>query len=43
MADAAYAILIRDPKSFTGNLLFDEEVLVSEGISNFEQYRADPG
>ena len=26
MADAAYAMLSRDPKSFTGNFCIDEEV-----------------
>ncbi len=42
MADAAYAILIRDPNSYTGNLVFDEDILASEGVVNFDQYLADP-
>lgn len=43
MADAAYAILIKDPATCTGNLYFDEEILEAEGITDFEQYRAEKG
>lgn len=41
VADAAYAILIRDPVSCTGNLYFDEDVLKAEQITDLEQYRAE--
>lgn len=42
MADSAYAILIKDPKKCTGNFFLDEEILRSEGISNFKQYACAP-
>lgn len=42
MADAAMAIFKRDAKSCTGNFFIDEEVLIEEGISNFNQYAIDP-
>ena len=32
MADAAYAILIRDSRDFTGNFCIDDEVLAAEGV-----------
>ncbi|MCL4148779.1 UNVERIFIED_CONTAM: hypothetical protein GTU68_017762 [Idotea baltica] len=43
MADAAYAMFCRDSKSYTGNFAVDEEVLKSEGISDFENYAVVPG
>ena len=39
MADAAYAILSRDPRQCTGNFFIDEEVLREEGVSDFSQYQ----
>src|ERR1700742_188992 len=39
MADAAYAILTRDSREFTGNFCIDDEVL--EGV-DLEQYKASP-
>ncbi|KAL3273683.1 hypothetical protein HHI36_015113 [Cryptolaemus montrouzieri] len=44
MSDAAYAILIQDPKSAssTGNFYIDEDVLKSNGISDLDQYCIDP-
>jgi citronellol/citronellal dehydrogenase len=39
MADAAFAILRRDPRSCTGNLFTDEEVLRSEDVTDFAPYR----
>lgn len=42
MADAAYAILCRPSRSFTGRFVHDDEVLADEGISNFDLYRNDP-
>jgi citronellol/citronellal dehydrogenase len=41
MADAAYAIFNK-PKSFTGNFLLDDNFLSGEGVTDFDQYRADP-
>lgn len=43
MADAAYGILVKPPQSFTGNLVYDEDFLIKEGIIDFDQYRAEPG
>lgn len=42
MSDAAYAILVKDPKKTTGNFFIDDEVLLNEGITNFDQYCIDP-
>ncbi len=39
MADAAHAILSRDPKTCTGNFFIDEEVLREEGITDFSIYQ----
>ena len=43
MADAAYAILCRDPESCTGNFYIDEVVLREEGVTDFDQYAVEPG
>lgn len=43
MADAAYAILIRDSRSFTGNICMDEDVLRDAGVTNFDAYRVKTG
>jgi len=40
LADAAYAILTRDSRSFSGHFCIDEEVLREEGITDFARYRA---
>jgi len=42
MADAAYAILCRDAKTFTGNFTVDDDILKEEGITNLDQYAVDP-
>ncbi|XP_070505381.1 hydroxysteroid dehydrogenase-like protein 2 [Chironomus tepperi] len=42
MSDAAYAILVKDPKSCTGNFFIDEKVLKSEGITDMIQYACNP-
>ena len=39
MADAAYEILVKDPKLCTGNFFIDEVVLRDAGETNFEKYR----
>ena len=41
VADAAYAILKRDSRSFSGNFCTDEQVLREEGVTDFSPYR-DP-
>ena len=38
MSDAAYAMLIKDSRSYTGNFAIDEAVLRAEGITDFSQY-----
>jgi citronellol/citronellal dehydrogenase len=42
LAEAAYRIFHK-PKSFTGNFLIDDTFLAGEGISDFDQYRVNPG
>jgi citronellol/citronellal dehydrogenase len=42
MADAAYLVFQKPSRSFTGNFLLDDTFLAAEGITDFEQYRADP-
>merc|ERR1712025_691808 len=42
MSDAAYVILTKDSKSFTGNFCIDENVLRDVGVKDFSQYLA-PG
>jgi len=43
MADAAYIILTRSSRNFTGNFVVDEDILKEEGVSNFDQYACVPG
>merc|ERR1719242_1916202 len=42
MADAAYVILTKDSKNFTGNFCIDDQVLKEVGVKDFSQYLA-PG
>jgi len=42
LADAAYAILNRPARECTGNFFIDEEVLRSEGVTDFAKYAAGP-
>nr|CAI5822998.1 unnamed protein product [Callosobruchus analis] len=42
MADAAYAILIQDPKTCTGNFFVDEKVLANAGVTDLKQYAYVP-
>lgn len=42
MADAAYIILTRPSREFTGNFCVDDEVLASAGISDLSTYAVDP-
>ena len=43
MADAAYAILTRKSRDFTGNFCIDEDILRSAGVTDFEPYACVPG
>ena len=43
MADAARAILLRQSRQCTGNFFIDEEVLASEGTTDFDGYAVIPG
>lgn len=43
MADAAYAILIRDSQGCSGNFFIDEDVLRAAGVEDFDQYAVSPG
>lgn len=42
MADAAYLIFQKPAKNFTGNFLIDDSFLASEGVTDFDKYRAEP-
>ena len=39
LADAAYAILTRDSRSFSGHYCIDEEILREEGVTDLARYR----
>lgn len=43
MSDAAYAILTKNSRSYTGNFVIDEDVLRELGITNFDDYNVVPG
>jgi citronellol/citronellal dehydrogenase len=43
IADAACRIFEKQAKSFSGHFLIDDTFLASEGVTDFEQYRVDPG
>lgn len=42
MADAAYAILSRAARGFSGRFLLDDVVLSEAGVTDFDRYRVDP-
>ena len=42
MADAAHAVLTRDPREATGGFLIDDEVLAEEGVTDLSGYGGDP-
>ncbi len=42
MAEAAYIILTRNSREFTGNFCVDDEVMASVGITDLRQYQVDP-
>ena len=41
LADAAHAILVRDPNGCTGNTFLDDEVLAEAGITDLSGYAAE--
>jgi citronellol/citronellal dehydrogenase len=43
MADAAYAIITKPSRTFTGRFCIDEDVLRAEGVRDFARYQAVPG
>jgi citronellol/citronellal dehydrogenase len=43
MADAAHAILTRDPRTCTGNFFIDDDVLKESGVVDLDQYAVTPG
>jgi citronellol/citronellal dehydrogenase len=43
MADAAHAVLSRDPRTCTGNFFIDDEVLRESGVTDLDQYAVTPG
>ncbi|XP_076294583.1 hydroxysteroid dehydrogenase like 2 [Lasioglossum baleicum] len=42
MGDAVYALICKDSRSITGQYLIDEEILKSEGITDFTSYACNP-
>lgn len=42
MSDAAYVMLCRDAKKFTGHFSVDDDILREEGVNNFDVYAVDP-
>lgn len=43
LAETAYRVLTKPAASFTGNFLIDDSFLVSEGITDLDQYSMEPG
>ncbi|WP_407149636.1 SDR family oxidoreductase [Bradyrhizobium sp. ORS 86] len=41
MGDAAYAIVTRPSREFTGHFCIDDKVLYANGVRDFERYRVD--
>lgn len=42
MADAAYAMLTKPARTYTGNFAIDDDVLWAEGVRDFSSYAVDP-
>jgi len=42
MADAAYAMLTKPSRTYTGKFMIDDDVLAAEGVTDFAAYRYDP-
>lgn len=43
LADAAYLLLSKPSRQFTGKFTIDDEILAEAGITNLKQYSHDPG
>jgi citronellol/citronellal dehydrogenase len=43
VSDAVLAILKRDPSEYTGNVVYDEEILREAGVSDFSDYNLTAG
>jgi citronellol/citronellal dehydrogenase len=43
LADAAYRIFLKPSREFSGNFLIDDTFLAAEGVTDFDQYRINPG
>lgn len=43
MADAAYTILTKNSRSYTGKFCIDDEVLREAGVTNLDHYAYVPG
>lgn len=43
LADAVLLLLQRDPETFSGNTVYDEEVLHEAGVEDFSRYNCTPG
>ncbi len=43
MSDAAYAVLTRDARRFTGNFVIDDEILAENGEKDMDKYSCVPG
>jgi len=43
MSDAAYAVLTRSSREWTGNFFIDEQVLKEAGVTDFSDYAVTPG
>ena len=43
MGDAAYTILTKPSREFTGNFCIDDDVLRSAGVTDFDKYQVTPG
>lgn len=42
LADATLQVFAKEPRSFTGHALIDEDFLAAEGETDFAKYRCDP-
>lgn len=43
MADAAYGIITKPSREFSGNFCIDDSFLYDNGVTDFEQYAVEPG
>jgi len=43
LAETAYRVLIKPASEFTGNFLIDDSFLVSEGVTDLDQFSVTPG